>query len=162
MVLRVVGCGGGSKDRVNPERLIGALDYATRIGAKILSFSAHWSDNPPQLQAAFAQVADDDASKPDAHPAIIVASVPNKGEALAGFPAAYPFHRIVRAVPIGNDDIISPGTSAAPAGLNFGAPSACVLGATAGNMGYRLEHGSSNSTAILSGLLAGLWASPLC
>jgi subtilisin family serine protease len=159
MVLRIVGCGGGSKDRANADRIIRALDYATRMGAKILSFSAHWADNPPALQAAFARVADEDASTPGAHPAIVVASVPNKGEALAGFPAAYPFRRIVRAIPIGNDDIISPGTSAAPPGLNFGAPSACVLGATAGNMGYRLEHGSSNSTAILSGLLAGIWAS---
>jgi hypothetical protein len=86
--------------------------------------------------------------------------VPNKGEAAAGFPAAWPFRRIVRAVPIGNDNIISPGTSAAPPGLNLGAPSACVLGATAGPVGYRIEHGSSNSAAILSGLLAGLWASP--
>jgi hypothetical protein len=34
-----------------------------------------------------------------------------------------------------------------------------VLGATAGAMGYRIEHGSSNSAAILSGLLAGLWSS---
>lgn len=159
MILRIVGCGGGSKDRANPERILRALDYATRNGAKILSFSAHWADNSPELEAAFARVADDDPSKPGARPAIIVASVPNKGESLAGFPAAYPFRRIVRAIPIGNDDIISPGTSAAPPGLNFGAPSACVLGATAGNMGYRLEHGSSNSTAILSGLLAGLWSS---
>jgi len=66
----------------------------------------------------------------------------------------------VRAIPIGNDNIISPGTSAAPPGLNLGAPSACVLGATAGANGYRIEHGSSNSTAVLSGLLAGLWSSP--
>ena len=65
----------------------------------------------------------------------------------------------MRAVPIGDNNIISPGTSAAPPGLNLGAPSACVLGATAGTLGYRIEQGSSNSTAILSGLLAGLWAS---
>src|SRR5262245_48987178 len=41
MVLRVVGCGGRSKDQVNPERLIRALDYAQTMGAKIMSFSAH-------------------------------------------------------------------------------------------------------------------------
>jgi subtilisin len=156
MVLRIVGCGGGSKDQVNPQRLIRALDYATRMGAKVLSFSAHWADTTPELDAAFSRIAD----KPSDQAALIVASVPNKGEAAAGFPAAYPFRRIVRAVPIGNDNIISPGTSAAPPGLNLGAPSACVLGATAGTSGYRIEHGSSNSAAILSGLLAGLWASP--
>ncbi len=159
MVLRIVGCGGGSKDRANPDRITRALDYATRMGAKILSFSAHWADNPPELQAAFARVADDDASKPGVHPPSWWRACRNKGRRWRDFRPPILFRRIVRAVPIGNDDIISPGTSAAPAGLNFGAPSACVLGATAGNMGYRLEHGSSNSTAILSGLLAGLWAS---
>lgn len=162
MVLRVAGCAGREKDRLNPPRLIRALDYAQRMGAKVMSFSAHWADTTPELDAAFKRVADDPSPNPggpDDHGAIIVASVPNKGEAHAGFPAAYPFRRIVRAIPIGNDDIISPGTSPAPAGLNFGSPSACVLGATAGTLGYRIENGSSNSTAILSGLLAGLWAS---
>jgi subtilisin family serine protease len=156
MVLRIVGCGGGSKDQVNPERILRALDYATRMGARVLSFSAHWAESTPELEAAFSRIAD----QPSRHAAIVVASVPNKGEAAAGYPAAWPFRRIVRAVPIGNGNIISPGTSAAPPGLNLGAPSACVLGATAGTMGYRVEHGSSNSAAILSGLLAGLWASP--
>jgi hypothetical protein len=89
----------------------------------------------------------------------VVASVPNKGEPRAGYPAAYPFRHIVRAVPIGNDDIISPGTSPVPPGLSFGAPSACVLGAT-GSGGYAIRQGSSNSTAILSGVLAGIWSSP--
>ena len=157
MVLRIVGCGGSSKDRPDPQRIRRALEYATRMGAKILSFSAHWAQTTPELDAAFAHIADSDAS-PDA--AIVIASVPNKGEVLAGYPAAYPFRRIVRAIPIGDEDIISPGTSAAPAGLNLGAPSACVLGASAGSAGYRIEHGSSNSTAILAGLLAGLWSSP--
>jgi|GEM_PF-1157240 len=156
MILRIVGCGGGSKDRPDPERIIRALAYATSMGAKILSFSAHWNTTTPELDAAFAHIANDNTS--DA--AIIVASVPNKGEAMAGYPAAYDFSRIVRAVPIGNDNIISPGTSAAPGGLNFGTPSACVLGATAGPFGYRIQHGSSNSTAILAGLLAGIWSSP--
>jgi hypothetical protein len=156
MVLRIVGCGGGSKDRPDPQRIARALDYATRMGARILSFSAHWTTTTPELDAAFARVADKRSNRA----AIVVASVPNKGEAVAGYPAAYPFRRIVRAIPVGNDDIISPGTSAAPPGLNLGAPSACVLGATAGHDGYRIEHGSSNSTAILSGLLAGLWSSP--
>jgi subtilisin family serine protease len=160
MVLRVVGCGGRSKDRLNPDRVARALDYATRMGAQILSFSAHWAENPPELQAAFARIADESPSENGGTAAIVVASVPNKGEAVVGYPAAYPFRRIVRAVPIGNDNVISPGTSAAPPGLNLGAPSACVLGATAGNVGYRIEHGSSNSAAILSGLLAGLWSSP--
>jgi hypothetical protein len=160
MVLRIVGCGGGSKDQVNPQRLLRALDYASRMGAKVMSFSAHWADTSPELDAAFARIADKPSRRLSDPGAIVVASVPNKGEPVAGFPAAYPFRRIVRAVPIGNDNIISPGTSAAPPGLNLGAPSACVLGATAGSLGYRIEQGSSNSTAILSGLLAGLWASP--
>jgi hypothetical protein len=160
MVLRIVGCGGGSKDQVNPQRLLRALDYASRMGAKVMSFSAHWADTSPELDAAFARIADKPSRRLSDPGAIVVASVPNKGEPVAGFPAAYPFRRIVRAVPIGNDNIISPGTSAAPPGLNLGAPSACVLGATAGTLGYRIEHGSSNSAAILSGLLAGLWASP--
>jgi len=156
MPLRIVGCGGGSNDKVNPERIARAIAYASRMGAKILSFSAHWADTSPLLDEAFASVAE----RPGPDAAIVVASVPNKGEANAGFPAAYRFPRIVRAIPIGNDNIISPGTSAAPPGLNLGAPSACVLGATAGANGYRIEHGSSNSTAVLSGLLAGLWSSP--
>ena len=160
MVLRVVGCGGGSKDQVNPQRLLRALDYAQRMGAKVMSFSAHWATTTPELDAAFARIADAPSKRPGDPGAIVVASVPNKGEAAAGYPAAYRFRRIVRAVPIGNDNIISPGTSAAPPGLNLGAPSACVLGASAGSLGYRVEHGSSNSAAILSGLLAGLWASP--
>jgi len=159
MVLRVVGCGGRSKDQVNPQRLIRALDYAQKMGARIMSFSAHWPDTTPELDAAFARVADAPSPRASDPGAIVIASVPNKGEAQAGYPAAYSFRRIVRAVPIGNDNIISPGTSAAPPGLNLGAPSACVLGATAGTLGYRIEQGSSNSTAILSGLLAGLWAS---
>jgi hypothetical protein len=54
--------------------------------------------------------------------------------------------------------MISPGTTPAPPGLNLGAPSACVIGAGASPDRYRLEQGSSNSTAILSGLLAGIWA----
>jgi subtilisin family serine protease len=160
MLLRIVGCGGGSKDPVNSARIVKALDYATRMGARVLSFSAHWAENPPELEASFERIADPNSKLPGAIPAIVVASVPNKGEAMAGYPAAYNFGRVVRAVPIGNDNIISPGTSPAPAGLNLGAPSACVLGATAGRVGYRIEHGSSNSAAILSGLLAGLWSSP--
>jgi hypothetical protein len=158
MVLRVAGCGGRSKDQVNPQRLIRALDYAQKMGARVMSFSAHWADTTPELDAAFAKVADAPSPGPDDPGAIVVAAVPNKGEEKAGYPAAYTYRRIVRAVPIGNDNIISPGTAAAPEGLNLGSPSACVLGATAGTLGYRIEQGSSNSTAILSGLLAGLWA----
>jgi subtilase family protein len=156
MVLRIVGCGGAS--RVDPERLKRALEYATRIGAKILSFSAHWDTSTPELDAAFEDIADR-ADSPRA--AIVVASVPNKGESQAGFPAAYHFRRVVRAVPIGSDDRISPGTTSIPEGLNFGAPSACVMGASAGPAGFAIANGSSNSTAILAGLLAGIWAHPL-
>jgi len=156
MVLRVAGCGGKAKDRPDPERIRRALEYATRMGAKILSFSAHWPATTPELDATFAHIADSESSS-DA--ALVIASVPNKGETAAGYPAAYPFRRIIRAIPIGDDDIISPGTSAAPPGLNLGAPSACVLGASAGSAGYRIERGSSNSTAILAGLLAGVWSS---
>jgi subtilisin family serine protease len=155
MVLRIVGCGGRSKDRINPQRIVRALDYATRMGARILSFSAHWAATTPELDAAFAHIAD----LPSRDAALVIASVPNKGENMAGYPAAYAFRRIVRAIPIGDEDIISPGTSAAPPGLNLGAPSACVLGASAGPARYRIERGSSNSTAILAGLLAGLWSS---
>lgn len=157
MILRVVGCHPGVDDQADPQRLIRALDYATRMGARILSFSAHWNATTPELDAAFAEI----ANRADApHPAIVVASVPNKGEPQAGYPAAYTFKRIVRAIPIGNEDMISPGTTVAPEGLNLGAPSACVIGAGFPPSGYRLEQGSSNSTAILSGLLAGIWASP--
>jgi thermitase len=157
MILRVVGCNRGVNDDASPERLSRALDYATRMGAQILSFSSHWYATTPELDKAFAEVAD----KRDArHPAIVVASVPNKGEPQAGYPAAYTFRRIIRAIPIGNEDMISPGTTVAPAGLNLGAPSACVIGAGGAPDHYRLEQGSSNSTAILSGLLAGIWASP--
>jgi thermitase len=155
MVLRIVGC--GRDRRVDPERLQRALDYATRMGARILSFSAHWNVSTPALDAAFADIADRPHSP---RAAIVVASVPNKGEPQAGYPAAYPFRRIVRAVPIGDADRISPGTTGIPEGLNFGAPSACVMGATTGPAGFALANGSSNSTAILAGLLAGLWASP--
>jgi subtilisin family serine protease len=157
MVLRVVGCNRGVNDDANPERLARALDYATRMGARILSFSAHWYATTPELDHAFSEIAD---RRDSPHSAIVVASVPNKGEPAAGYPAAYRFQRIVRAIPIGNDDMISPGTTVAPPGLNLGAPSACVVGAGASPDHYRVEQGSSNSTAILSGLLAGIWASP--
>lgn len=157
MILRVVGCHSGVDDKADPKRLIRALDYATRMGARILSFSSHWYATTPELDEAFADIAD----RPDSpRAAIVVASVPNKGEPGVGYPAAYRFRRIVRAVPIGNEDSISPGTSPAPPGLNLGAPSACVIGAGKPPDGYRVEQGSSNSTAILAGLLAGIWASP--
>jgi subtilisin family serine protease len=156
MILRIVGCEGESR-RADPTRLVRALEYATRMGARILSFSAHWSVTTPELDAAFREIADRPGS-PVA--AIVVASVPNKGEPVAGYPAAYDFRRIVRAIPIGNDDTISPGTSPAPPGINLGAPSACVIGAGKPPNQYRLEQGSSNSTAILAGLLAGIWSSP--
>lgn len=157
MIVRVVGCHRGVDDQVDPKRLVRALHYATRMGARILSFSSHWAASTPELDAAFAEIADRADS---AAPAIVVASVPNKGEPQAGYPAAYHYRRIVRAIPIGNEDMISPGTSVAPPGLNLGAPSACVIGAGFPPSGYRVEQGSSNSTAILSGLLAGIWASP--
>jgi subtilisin family serine protease len=157
MILRVVGCNRGVNDDADPKRLTRALDYATRMGAQILSFSSHWYTTTPELDKAFAEVADRRDAR---HPAIVVASVPNKGEPQAGYPAAYTFRRIVRAIPIGNDDMISPGTTVAPPGLNLGAPSACVIGAGAAPDHYLLEQGSSNSTAILSGLLAGIWSSP--
>ncbi len=157
MILRIVGCNRGINDDADPKRLVRALEYATRMGARILSFSAHWNATTPELDAAFAEI----ANRPNTpHPAIVVASVPNKGEPEVGYPAAYSFRRIVRAIPIGNDDMISPGTTTAPPGLNLGAPSACVIGAGFSPNNYRLEQGSSNSTAILSGLLAGIWASP--
>jgi subtilisin family serine protease len=156
MILRIVGC-EGETTRVDPQRLIRAVEYATRMGARILSFSAHWNVTTPELDAAFREIADRPGS-PVA--AIVVASVPNKGEPQAGYPAAYDFRRIVRAIPIGNDDRLSPGTSPAPAGLNLGSPSACVIGAGSPPAQYRLEQGSSNSTAILAGLLAGIWSSP--
>jgi subtilisin family serine protease len=157
MILRVVGCNRGLDDDASPERLARALDYATRMGARILSFSAHWSATTPELDRAFSEIAD---RRDSPRSAIVVASVPNKGEPTVGYPAAYRFHRIVRAIPIGNDDMISPGTSVAPPGLNLGSPSACVIGASGPPSHYRVEQGSSNSTAILSGLLAGIWASP--
>jgi hypothetical protein len=156
MILRIVGCGRDHRDRADPDRLMRALDYATRMNARILSFSAHWNASTQQLDAAFAAVAD--GSDPQ-RAAIVVASVPNKGEPSAGYPAAYPYRRIVRAVPIGNDGAISPGASPTLPGLNLGAPSACVVGATAAPSAFGLSHGSSNSTAILSGLLAGIWSS---
>ena len=136
MVLRVVGCNRGVDDDANPERLARALDYATRMGARILSFSSHWNATTPELDRAFSEIADRRGSP---HSAIVVASVPNKGEPAAGYPAAYTFHRIVRAIPIGNDDMISPGTSVAPPGLNLGAPSACVIGAGGSPDHYRVE-----------------------
>jgi subtilisin len=154
MILRIVGCGGAAM-RADPERVRRALDYAVRQGARILSFSAHWTATSPELDAAFEAIA---GGSKAGSAAIVVASVPNRGEPTAGYPAAYPFPRIVRAIPVGNDDIISPGTSPAPPGLNFGAPSACVLGAT-GQGGYAIRQGSSNSTAILAGVLAGIWSS---
>jgi subtilisin family serine protease len=157
MILRIVGCNRGVDDNADPERLIRALDYATRMGARILSFSAHWQTTTPELDHAFAEIANRRGSR---QAAIVVASVPNKGEPEAGYPAAYTFRRIVRAIPIGNDDMISPGTTIAPPGLNLGSPSACVIGAGSPPNRYRLEQGSSNSTAILAGLLAGIWASP--
>jgi subtilisin len=156
MALRITGC-EGTAAQVDAARLQRALEYATRMGARILSFSAHWSVTSEQLDAAFREIADRPGS-PVA--AIVVASVPNRGEPVAGYPAAYDFRRIVRAIPIGNDDMLSPGTSPAPPGLNLGAPSACVIGAGGPPDHYRLEQGSSNSTAILAGLLAGIWASP--
>ena len=157
MILKIVGCRPGIDDQLDPRRLVRALDYATKMGARILSFSNHWYTSSPELDRAFEEIADRPNS-PSA--AIVVASVPNKGEPTAGYPAAYPYHRIVRAIPIGNDDTISPGTSPAPIGLNLGAPSACVIGAAPPPEGYRVEQGSSNSTAILAGLLAGIWSSP--
>jgi subtilisin family serine protease len=158
MILRIVGCNaGGDDDAATAKRIARALDYATRMGARILSFSAHWNATTPELDAVFAEIADRRNAR---HPAIVVASVPNKGEPEVGYPAAYTFHRIVRAIPIGNDDMISPGTTPAPPGLNLGAPSACVIGAGHPPSHYQLEQGSSNSTAILSGLLAGIWSSP--
>jgi subtilisin family serine protease len=157
MILRIVGCNRGVNDNADPERLVRALDYATRMGARILSFSAHWYATTPELDRAFAEIADRRGSR---RAAIVVASVPNKGESEAGYPAAYTFRRIVRAIPIGNDDMISPGTTIAPPGLNLGSPSACVIGAGSPPSHYRLEQGSSNSTAILAGVLAGIWASP--
>jgi subtilisin family serine protease len=153
----MAAAGSDGDTRVDPDRLQRALEYATRMGARILSFSAHWDVTTPELDAAFRDIAD----RPDSpRAAIVVASVPNKGEAQAGYPAAYPFRRIVRAVPIGDDDRISPGTTSVPDGLNFGAPSACVIGATATPDGFAIANGSSNSTAILAGLLAGIWANP--
>jgi subtilisin family serine protease len=157
MILRVVGCGRDHRDRADPDRLVRALRYATRMDARILNFSAHWNTSTPELDAAFAEVAD----RPDSdRAALVVASVPNKGEPTAGYPAAYRFRRIIRAVPIGNDDAISPGISATLPGANLGAPSACVLGATRAPASFGVSHGSSNSTAILAGLLAGIWARP--
>jgi hypothetical protein len=157
MILRVVGCNHGVDDNADPERLVRALDYATRMGARILSFSAHWGATTPALDQAFARIAD---ARGGRGTAIVVASVPNKGEPEVGYPAAYTFRRIVRAIPIGNDDMISPGTTTAPQGLNLGAPSACVIGAGLPPSRYGVGQGSSNSTAILSGLLAGIWAQP--
>src|SRR5262249_21246673 len=87
MVLRVVGCGGRAKDQLNPDRLIRALDYAQKMGAKVMSLSAHWSTTTPELDAAFARVADAPSSHPGDPGAIVVAAVPNKGEAAAGYPA---------------------------------------------------------------------------
>lgn len=156
MLLRITGCEGPAA-QVDPARLVRALEYATRMGARILSFSAHWNVTSKQLDEAFREIADRPGS-PVA--AIVVASVPNKGEPAAGYPAAYDFRRIVRAIPIGNDDTVSPGTSPAPAGINLGAPSACVIGAGKPPAEYRVVQGSSNSTAILAGLLAGIWSSP--
>jgi subtilisin len=157
MILRIVGCGRDQKDRADPVRLSRALAYATRMGARILSFSAHWNESSPELDAAFAEIADRRGSP---HAALIVASVPNKGEPKAGFPATYPFRRVIRAIPIGDDDRISPGVSPVVEGLNFGAPSACVVGATQAPASYGISHGSSNSTAILAGLLAAIWSHP--
>jgi hypothetical protein len=157
MAVRIVGCGLGNNDRADPERIRKALDYAVSMGAKILSFSNHWFVSSPSLDAAFAEIAE----KPDSPRAVIVvASVAARGEAKVGYPAAYPYRRIVRAIPLGNDDTISPGISEAPVGLNFGAPSACVIGATAAPDHYAITNGSSNSTAILSGVLAGVWSAP--
>jgi subtilisin family serine protease len=157
MIVRVVGCGRDRRDRADPARLTRALDYATRMGARILSFSAHWNESSPALDAAFAEIADRHDS---ARSALVVASVPNKGQPKAGFPAAYPYRRVIRAIPIGDDDRISPGVSPVVEGLNFGAPSACVVGATRGPSSYGINHGSSNSTAILAGLLAAIWSHP--
>jgi subtilisin family serine protease len=157
MALRIVGCGAGNGDHLDPERIQRALDYAVRMGAKILSFSNHWFVTTAALDAKFAEIADKTDSD---QTAVVIASVPAIGEPKVGYPAAYPYRRIVRAIPIGNDNAISPGITPAPVGLNFGSPSACVMGATSAPDRFALRNGSSNSTAILAGLLAGIWSTP--
>jgi subtilisin family serine protease len=159
MVLRVVGCESSSAPGEDLQRVAAALRYARAHGARILSFSAEWRESSPEVDALLRELADD----PGPQAAIVVAGVPNRGETELAYPARYPFRRIVRAVPIGDDDSISPGTSPVPDGLNLGAPSACVVGAVtqpSGEPGYAIASGSSNSAAILAGLLAGLWARP--
>ena len=42
MIVAVVGWTAAAT-KVDPRRLVRALEYATRMGARILSFSAHWS-----------------------------------------------------------------------------------------------------------------------
>src|SRR5690606_33442992 len=56
MILRITGC-GGEKARMQPDRLVRALDYARRMGARIMSFSAHWSVTSAELDAAFEEIA---------------------------------------------------------------------------------------------------------
>src|SRR5690242_10268041 len=58
MILRVVGCNGSTEDSDSSKRLARALDYATRMGARILSFSAHWNASSPELDRAFSEIAD--------------------------------------------------------------------------------------------------------
>ena len=47
MILKVVGCGAHRSDPLDPKRLARALEYATKMGARILSFSNHWYATTP-------------------------------------------------------------------------------------------------------------------
>ena len=147
--------GAASKGRPGaPGAGLGICDPHGRTDSE---FQRTLERDTPELDAAFREIADRPGLPGGGDRG---RQRPQQRRAAAGYPAAYDFRRIVRAIPIGNDDEISPGTSPAPPGLNLGRPSACVIGAGRPPAQYRLEQGSSNSTAILAGLLAGIWSSP--
>ena len=129
MVLRIVGCGGGSNDERTPQRLDPRARLRDTDGREDPELQRALGGDDPRARRRLCPDSRTtlDRPRPSSSPACRTKAKPRRDTRP---PILSP--RIVRAVPIGNDNIISPGTSAAPAGLNLGAPSACVLGATAG------------------------------